>query len=154
MPAITGNGNAPLFSEEKSIYEELRSSSGLVLEEPKRELAVADIITADGRASSAPNTGQEFAAYRLGHDEAKGVVNLRVDPVEGGSRLTTATLMMYGDSASCRNFGRYWAVIYSGSSLLRIELLETIKRRSEHSMVSVSIGRQEGSRTAIDGSVA
>lgn len=78
-----------------------------------------------------PDTAQGFYAYRLGRDEMKGAVNLRVDAEEGGCRLTTETLMAYGGGASCRGFGRYWGVMYPGSSLLRIELLKTIKHRVE-----------------------
>lgn len=137
LGAITGKGDS-LSSEEKSMYEELRSGPDLVLEEPNREVVVADIGTTNGRAFSVPNTAREFASYRLGRDEMKGAVNLRVDPMREGSRLTTETLMMYGDRASCRSFGRYWGVIYPGSSLFRIELLETIKRRVESSAVTAS----------------
>ena len=131
LAVIAGNENAPVSSREKSIYEELRSGPDLVLEVPNREVVVADVGTADERSTSAPVTARKFIAYRLGRNEMKGAVNLRVDPAEGGTRLTTSTLMLYGDTASCRNFGRYWGVIYPGSSLLRIELLESIERRVE-----------------------
>jgi hypothetical protein len=155
VPAVTGNRGS-FFSEGKSMYEELRSGPDLVLEEPNREVVVADVGTADERASSTPDTAREFAAYQLGRNEMKGAVNLRVDPERGGSRLTTETLMAYGDRASCRNFGRYWGVIYPGSSLLRIELLKTIKNRVESSADSASLpeNRKEYPETATDGGTA
>ena len=89
----------------------------------------------------------------------KGAGNLRVDPVEGGTRLTTSTLMLYGDTASCRNFGRYWGVIYPGSSLVRIELLESIKRRVESDVApgprnTASLGRGKHSEGSRIGSVS
>jgi|SRR5215213_4309350 len=144
LAKIAGEGDAPRFAEEKSMYEELRSGPDLVLEEPSREVVVADIGTEGRRASSAPDTARGFAAYRLGRGEMKGAVNLRVDPARGGSRLTTETLMLYGDHASCRNFGRYWGAIYPGSSLFRIELLKTIKRRVETGSVT-PLAREGGS---------
>jgi hypothetical protein len=60
-----------------------------------------------------------------------GVVSLRVDPEKGGSRLTTETRIAFDDQHSCRRFGRYWGVIYPGSSLHRLYLLETVRHRVE-----------------------
>ena len=60
-----------------------------------------------------------------------GVVSFRVDPEAGGVRLTTETRIMFDDQASCRQFGRYWGVIYPGSFLHRVHLLETVRHRVE-----------------------
>ncbi len=60
-----------------------------------------------------------------------GVVSFRVEPEGGGARLTTETRIIFDDQASCRQFGRYWGVIYPGSSLHRVYLLETIRHRAE-----------------------
>jgi hypothetical protein len=69
------------------------------------------------------------------------VVSFRIDPEPGGARLTTETRIKFDDQASCRQFGRYWGVIYPGSSLHRVYLLETIRRRVE---VAASQGGQMG----------
>ena len=45
--------------------------------------------------------------------------------------MTTETRIEFDDENSCRNFGRYWGVIYPGSSLHRVYLLETVRHRAE-----------------------
>ncbi len=62
-----------------------------------------------------------------------GAVSLRADPEAGGARVVTETRIIFDDQASCRQFGRYWGVIYPGSSLHRVYLLETVRHRVEAS---------------------
>jgi hypothetical protein len=128
LPVVMGKREAP---SEESLYEMLRDESGLVLEEPNRELVTANIATADEHTPSTPDTVRGFVAYRLRHNEMKNAVNIRVDPVGGGSRLTTETRMMFADRRSCHDFGWYYGVIYPGSSLIRVDILEAVKRRAE-----------------------
>jgi hypothetical protein len=60
-----------------------------------------------------------------------GAVSFRAVPEAGGARVVTETRIMFEDQASCRQFGRYWGVIYPGSSLHRVYLLETVRHRVE-----------------------
>ena len=81
-------------------------------------------------------TGSEEALEESGREvvlvaDDTGAVSYRVDPEAGGARLTTETRIMFDDQASCRQFGRYWGVIYPGSSLHRVYLLETVRHRVE-----------------------
>jgi hypothetical protein len=73
-----------------------------------------------------------------------GVVSFRVEPEGGGARLTTETRIIFDDQASCRQFGRYWGVIYPGSSLHRVYLLETVRHRVE------AAASQEGQTRHLD----
>ncbi len=129
LPVILGQREAP--SEEEPLYEMLRDEDGLVLEEPNREAVTANIASADEHTPATPNAVRGFLAYRLRHNEMKVTDNLRVDPEEGGSRLTTETRMMFDDRRLCHDFGRYWGVIYPGSSLIRTDFLEAVERRAE-----------------------
>lgn len=107
---IFGDGRASaIFEADKPVLDWLRKGNDSVLEEPNQEVV--------------------FVNEDKG---TKGTLNFRVDPVEGGSRLTTETRVMFEDQDSCREFGRYWGVMYPGSSLHRFYFLETIKHRVEH----------------------
>lgn len=100
---IMGKREAP--SEEEPLYEMLRDESGLVLEEPNRKMVTVDIATADEHIPSTPDTVRGFVGYRLRHNEMKVTGNLRVDPEEDGSRLTTETRIMFADRRLCHDFG-------------------------------------------------
>ena len=83
-----------------------------------------------------PHTGSEEALEGSSREvvlvaDDTAVVSFRIDPEAGGARLTTETRIKFDDQASCRQFGRYWGVIYPGSSLHRVYLLETIRHRVE-----------------------
>jgi hypothetical protein len=132
LPVIAGKRDASSFSGHgKPLYEMLRETSGLVLEEPKRELVTANIATVDEHTPRTPQTVRGFVVYRLRHNEMKLPVSFRVDPEERGSRLTTETRIAFADRALCRGFGWYWGTIYPGSSLVRADFLRAVKHRSE-----------------------
>jgi hypothetical protein len=98
-------GAASLAEADKPVLDWLRSGNESVLEDPGREVVVVNGGT--------------------------GVVSFRVDPEEDGSRVATETRITFDDQHSCRQFGRYWGVIYPGSSLHRVYLLETVRYRVE-----------------------
>lgn len=106
----------------------LRKGNDSVLEEPNREVVFfnEDKVT-------------------------KGTLNFRVDPEGGGSRLTTETRVMFKDRDSCRDFGRYWDVMYPGSSLHRVYFLETIRQRVEHNAESAGRTPSDGAALLPDG---
>lgn len=102
---VFGAGGASSIEDaEKPVLDWLREGDE-VLEEPGREVVVVNDDT--------------------------GAVSLRVEPEAGGSRLTTETRLEFDDKDSCRQFGRYWGVIYPGSSMHRVLLLETVRHRAE-----------------------
>lgn len=131
LPVLAGKRDASSHSEAEPLYETLRDSSGLVLEKTNRELVTANIATVDEHTPSTPDTLGGFVAYRLGHNEMKLPVSFSVDPAEGGTHLTTETHIMFDDRDLCHSFAWYWGVIYPGSSLLRVDFLEAVKRRAE-----------------------
>ena len=151
---IAGKRDASSQSDKKPLYEMLRESSGLVLEEPNRELVTANIATVDEHTPSMPDTAGGFVAYRLGRGEMKLPVDFRVDPVKGGSRLTTETRIMFDDRNLCRDFAWYWGVIYPGSSLLRVDFLDAVERRAEEGTASSAEDRTDNAKIAIDGGTA
>lgn len=103
---VFGDRGASSLSEgDEPVLDWLRPGSEEVLEEPGREV----VLVADDT----------------------GVVSFRADPEAGGARVVTETRIMFDDRASCRQFGRYWGVIYPGSSLHRVFLLETVRHRVE-----------------------
>lgn len=80
-----------------------------------------------GRVEALEGPGREVVLVA----DDTGVVSFSADPEVGGARVVTETRVAFHDRASCRQFGRYWGVIYPGSSLHRVYLLETIRHRVE-----------------------
>jgi hypothetical protein len=153
LPVIAGKRDAASLSEDgKPLYGMLRETSGLVVERPDRELLTANIATADEYTPSTPTTVRGFVAYRLRHNETKLPLSFRVEPEEGGSRLTIETRIMFADGDLCHDFGWYWGVIYPGSSLVRVELLGAVEHRAE--TASSPDGRTKHPDTASNGGVA
>ncbi len=153
LPVIAGKRDASSLSEdEKPLYEMLRETSGLVLEKPNKEFVAANIATMDEHIPSTPNTVRGFVTYRLRYNEMKLPVSFRVDPEEGGSRLTTETRIMFAVRNLCRDYFWYWGIIYPGSSLLRIDFLEAVKHRAEAALSPDARGKYL--ETALDGGMA
>ena len=98
-------GASSLSEEDEPVLDWLRTGRVEALEGPGREV----VLVADDT----------------------GVVSFSADPEAGGARVVTETRVAFHDRASCRQFGRYWGVIYPGSSLHRVYLLETIRHRVE-----------------------
>lgn len=142
LPVIAGKRDSSSLSEHgKPLYSMLRETSGLVVENPNRELVTANIATADEHTPSTPKTVRGFVAYRLKHSEMKLPLSFRVEPEEGGSRLTTETRIMFADRGLCHDFGWYWGVIYPGSSLVRTDFLEAVEHRAETALLSYGRAR-------------
>ena len=80
-----------------------------------------------GRVEALEGPGREVVLVA----DDTGVVSFSADPEAGGALVVTETRVVFHDRASCRQFGRYWGVIYPGSSLHRVYLLETIRHRVE-----------------------
>jgi hypothetical protein len=62
---------------------------------------------------------------------AKAVWNFSVEPVRGGTQVTTETRIKCLDEQSHRNFGIYWMLIGPFSGLIRTEILKATKRKVE-----------------------
>jgi hypothetical protein len=124
---VFGEGGASSLSEDdEPVLDWLDAGSEETLEEPGREV----VLVADDT----------------------GVVSFRAAPEAGGARVVTETRIMFEDQASCRQFGRYWGVIYPGSSLHRVYLLETVRHRAESAFSPG--GRTKHLDTASNGGVA
>ena len=66
----------------------------------------------------------------------KAVMNLRVEPEGAGARLITETRVLATSDDARRKFRRYWAVIGPFSSLIRNEMLRSIKREADRSVAA------------------
>jgi len=62
---------------------------------------------------------------------AKAAFDLRVEPCNGRTVLTTETRILATDEGARRNFGRYWRLIRPGSAAIRLAWLRAIRRRAE-----------------------
>ena len=82
----------------------------------------------------------EGEILRVGSDEfvtfdepgfAKAVVNFHVQPVSGGTVVTTETRVQCTDEKARRTFRRYWRIVMPGSALIRRAWLRAIRKRAE-----------------------
>ena len=74
------------------------------------------------------------AGFRAFRDPrfAKVAMNFRViDEGNGWCKVTTETRVACPDPRARRKFDEYWRVIYPGSSIIRAQWLQAIKRRAE-----------------------
>ena len=62
---------------------------------------------------------------------AFGIWNFRVTPSVAGTLLSTETRVRCGDSATLRQFLRYWRLIRFGSGLTRRSMLQDIRHKAE-----------------------
>lgn len=53
-----------------------------------------------------------------------------LEPVSGGTRLSTETRIAGTDAAGTRAFSRYWRLVHPGSALIRLDMLRTVARRA------------------------
>jgi hypothetical protein len=73
---------------------------------------------------------EDFARYDA-PNEARAVMDFRVEPAPGGCLLSTETRIQATDEDARRSFGRYWRVIHPGSALIRRVWLRAVRRRAE-----------------------
>jgi hypothetical protein len=97
-------------------------------EVPDREVVVGTYVVAPPGApvrDPATYAGIEDPGY------ARATMNFLVEPLgPARCRVTTETRIYATDRATARRFGRYWTMIYPGSSLIRYSWLRAIRRRA------------------------
>ena len=76
------------------------------------------------------HSGDEFRNFET-PGYAKAVWNFSVEESNGRTCLSTETRIRCIDDASRRSFGRYWTLIRPFSGLIRIKMLNEIKRKAE-----------------------
>ena len=113
----------------------LKSGFVLLSEEKDREIVLGTFaLRPRGTRVAVPNdpveTARRFASL-ADPGYAKAVMNFRIEPSDGGCRLTTETRIYATDSATARAFARYWRAIHPGSALLRHTWLAAIAARAE-----------------------
>jgi hypothetical protein len=58
----------------------------------------------------------------------RAVWDFVLEPVAGGTRLSTETRIAGTDADGTRTFRRYWRIVHPGSALIRLEMLRAIAR--------------------------
>jgi uncharacterized protein YndB with AHSA1/START domain len=124
---------------EKPLWDQLLAAGFTVLAERPGEEIVLGIIDQfwklRGGASQRIESAEDFLAFaEPGY--GKAVMDFRLMPEDGGTRLWTTTRVHVTDPASRKRFGRYWRVIRPGSGLIRRSLLRAFKRRAERGQES------------------
>ena len=108
-----------------------RGSFIILAEQPHTEIVVGTIGQFwAGRAVDFKNA----AGFRAFRDPryAKVAMNFRVrDEGNGWCKVTTETRVACPDPSTRRKFDQYWRVIYPGSSIIRSQWLQAIRRRAE-----------------------
>ena len=111
------------------------SPHSLILAETEREIVLGIVgrfwKVAEGASLPPIEEPQAFQAFATpGH--VKAAMNFYLEDTGAGwFRVTTETRVAATDPSAARLFAAYWRVIYPGSSLLRVNLLEALKRRVE-----------------------
>jgi hypothetical protein len=111
--------------------------SGFVLlaDEPGREIVLGTLVARPSGArlwvpADVAERARHFAALEA-PGFAKAAMNFRMEPRDGGCRLTTETRVFATDPATARAFARYWRVVHPGSALLRRTWLRAVAVRAE-----------------------
>ena len=108
----------------------LETSFRALGETPEREIVFGGFVVAPAGAGSRRWTTDLFA----GLEEpgfAKVAMNFKVEPTEGGTRLSTETRVYATDASTRRLFAAYWRTIYPGSAIIRRSWLTAITARAE-----------------------
>lgn len=122
-------------SEKPILDTALGSGFVLLADDPGREIVLgALVVRPRGARIAVPNdpgeTARRFAALAA-QGYAKAAMNFRIEPSDGGCRLTTQTRVFATDAGTAQAFARYWRVIHPGSALLRRTWLKAIAARAE-----------------------
>ena len=116
-----------------SLYEQMLGFGFVPLgDKPNRELVagmIGQMFKLRGETPTIRDACEFVAFEEPGY--AKAAMNFFVESADRDTLLTTGTRVMTTDTASRRQFGRYWHVIYPGSAAIRRSWLRAAKRRAE-----------------------
>lgn len=119
-------------TETHSLRSVLRSAFTVIAEEPERELVLGitgQFWKPDG--GLAPTDAARFAQGPA-PGFAQGALSFRLeDAGPEGTRLVTETRVRCADDDARRAFRRYWNVVAGGSGLLRLVMLNQVRRAAE-----------------------
>jgi hypothetical protein len=119
---------------EEPFLSQLYSGGFFPLEETENEIVFGTVgqfwKLTGGEEPSGVNNAEGFTAFNR-TDFAKVGANLFVQPVDGGTLLSTETRIWAPDPQTRRKFAFYWRLISAGSGWIRVLWLRAIKRRAE-----------------------
>lgn len=97
-----------------------------------RELLLGLIFPTAGKLSETPQPDSIAALNAArGPGLIRQVVNIRLEPVPGGTLLSTETRAIANDRQARRRFARYWLLIRAASGLIRRDILRAIATHAE-----------------------
>lgn len=134
LPTLLHDGGSPMRSRSLTLHEIEKAGFGRLAEDPEREI----VFGVTGRfwrlTGNLEPFDREAFSKPVPAGRAHAFWSFRVLPRgELGSTLSTETRVTCGDPASRARFRRYWLVVRPFSGLIRIVMLQAIRRAAERS---------------------
>jgi hypothetical protein len=132
LPKWFSKGKALQLSPDLPALQALQKAGFVLLgETPQQEVVVGAVAQFWRLTGNVPVRVADRVAFmqftQPGY--ARAVMNFRLVPEVGGTRLITETRIVGTDAASTRAFKRYWLLIRLGSGAIRRSWLAAIARR-------------------------
>ena len=132
LPRLLQGGKPVMQSEDRPALEVLQRAGFILLDSaPQQEVVVGAIGKFWKLSGNTPLRLADRVAFmqftQPGY--ARAVMNFRLVPEAGGTRLVTETRIAGTDPASTRAFKRYWLLIRLGSGAIRRSWLAGVARR-------------------------
>jgi hypothetical protein len=134
LPAILTRKTRRTTAGKEPFLNQFYSNGFLPLEETENEIVFGLVgqfwKLTGGERPFGVNNAEEFRAFNR-TDFAKAATNLFMQPVDGGTLLSTETRIWAPDPQTRRKFAFYWRLISTGSGWIRVLWLRAIKSRAE-----------------------
>ncbi len=125
----SGQTNLPLDKPFLQIFQE--GGYAALEQDLNHEFVAGGLLNMIGGAKQTISDAESYRAFNE-RGYAKVVLNFLIEDAGNNKvKLTTQTRVLGTDAVAKRNFGIYWRIIYPGSALIRITLLQAIKARAE-----------------------
>ena len=134
LPSRLAQRAGPTLTKTRPFLDQLLEGNFILLADGVDEVVVGLIgqfWKVIGERKPGVTTPDEFMNFNE-TDFAKVATNLRVQPADGYTLLSTETRIGAPDAQTRRRFAFYWRLISMGSGWLRIMWLNAIKRRAEN----------------------
>ncbi len=138
LPSRMVGKNIPKAADDRPFIEQMMNGDFFILaDDPPHEFVfgfVGKFWVLTDEAFVRLASPEEFIGYN-DPENAKSAVNfLFVQEADGSVRISSETRIDVPGSAARRKFALYWSVVSIGVVLIRICLLQAIKRRAERTM--------------------
>lgn len=134
IPRLVVRGPAGRSASERPVVDTFRSAGFRELRvDPPRVLIAGTAIQPWRLVGGQVADVRDAAGFRAFHEPGfvLAAISFELEPVDGGTRLSTETRVQPTDSTAARAFMPYWLAIRAGSGLIRREMLRAVARRVE-----------------------